>query len=41
MVFSHSHVETGIVLRTSLADKDVASLYNLRTELLESESLAF
>lgn len=41
MVFAHSHVETGIVLGTSLADKDIACLYNLRTELLESESFAF
>lgn len=40
MVFTHSYIQTRIVDCTSLADKNVACLYNLITEFLDTESLA-
>ncbi len=40
MIFSHTNVEVGIVHCTSLAYDNVAGLYDLATEFLESETLA-
>lgn len=40
VILTHADILVGIVNRASLTDYDVAGLYDLATELLESKSLA-
>ena len=41
VVLSHTYIEARVVNRTPLTNDDVASLYTLATELLETQAFAF